>query len=479
MFRKVLTCCCCVYLYVVLVFLKSAGLGRNYSIIYQWNQQQKNDDVLVVGQRKLTEITEVPKSTDKLEYAANEDLIQTCRSVNLLDYQCSKSCYNVSSTGTIDGHNTLPTKCALDNLVKHCHALKSLHKYSDIPVTDEERAFPLAFTIKMHEHAEQAEQLFRTMYRPHNLYCFHVDKKSDSRTFDIIKNMGNCFDNVIVIKDREIIVSSSFAYVTAELKCMKAMQRSKVSWKYYINLAGSEFPLRTNLEMVRILKFFKGLNDIETYTHPLFHSWRYENSFEVVQTSLVQVGHKSPLKYDIKLSMGNPLGLFSRQFVEFILTDNIAHEIVTWFNDTFAPHESVWATLVTLPWVQGSYPITIRHMINSFVSRAMIVTGDAPRCHGRYLRGQCLFSCGDIRWLSSRPEFVASKFDYPRDKETLNCLEMWYRQKAYQSEDVGIDWNHYNKLPHLKHHRNVKRLYTSAKKVSQTKSEWIKKHTIS
>ena len=33
-------------------------------------------------------------------------------------------------------------------------------------------------------------------------------------------------------------------------------------WKYYINLTGQEFPLRTNLELVRIANIFNGSNDI-------------------------------------------------------------------------------------------------------------------------------------------------------------------------------------------------------------------------
>ena len=34
-------------------------------------------------------------------------------------------------------------------------------------------------------------------------------------------------------------------------------------WKYFINLTGQEFPLKTNLELVRILSSYNGANDIE------------------------------------------------------------------------------------------------------------------------------------------------------------------------------------------------------------------------
>ena len=33
-------------------------------------------------------------------------------------------------------------------------------------------------------------------------------------------------------------------------------------FRYFINLTGQEFPLRTNLELVRIARIFNGSNDI-------------------------------------------------------------------------------------------------------------------------------------------------------------------------------------------------------------------------
>ena len=36
-------------------------------------------------------------------------------------------------------------------------------------------------------------------------------------------------------------------------------------WKYYINLTGLEFPLKTNWELVQILSTYKGANDVDTF----------------------------------------------------------------------------------------------------------------------------------------------------------------------------------------------------------------------
>ena len=43
---------------------------------------------------------------------------------------------------------------------------------------------------------------------------------------------------------------------------MKDLLHKHSHWKYFINLTGEEFPLKTNLELVRILSVYGGANDV-------------------------------------------------------------------------------------------------------------------------------------------------------------------------------------------------------------------------
>ena len=58
---------------------------------------------------------------------------------------------------------------------KNCSAFKTERGYTDNPVSKEELDFPLAFSILFHKDLEQVENLLRTIYRPHNWYCLHLD----------------------------------------------------------------------------------------------------------------------------------------------------------------------------------------------------------------------------------------------------------------------------------------------------------------
>ena len=380
---------------------------------------------------------------------------------------------------TIDGKylHSLQNEEKIGNLLNDCDKFSENHGYLKFPITKEERDFPLAFGIKMHQNPEQVEQLLRTIYRPHNVYCIHVDKKSDNETFSIMSRIGGCFPNVIVILEREKVVYASYSLVRAELKCMEAVMKSETNWKYYINMAGQEFPLRTNLEMVTILKAMRGANDIETYDHPVFLDWRVQSSFSVFGNSLAETGKKGKFRYKIDISKGSAYGLFTKGFVDLLLNDRVAKEVREYFNDTFAPEENVWATLNTLPWAPGGYSMEVRHLLGTFMSRAVIWSGDSPKCHGKFVRGICVFKSGDLAWLVKQPEFFANKFDQTFDQNVLNCLESWYRAKAYE-KSVLLDWKYYLKLPHIKYYRDISDFKKSKNYLLTLKRKWIKENKV-
>jgi len=54
-----------------------------------------------------------------------------------------------------------------------------------------------------------------------------------------------------------------YSVLLPELNCMRDLMRYyRRRFRYFINLTGQEFPLRTNLELIRIARIFNGSNDI-------------------------------------------------------------------------------------------------------------------------------------------------------------------------------------------------------------------------
>lgn len=147
------------------------------------------------------------------------------------------------------------------------------------------RLFPLAFTILMYENIEQFERLLRLIYRPQNFYCIHVDSDASENVLKGVKSIAQCFDNIILASKQEKVLYATFSRLQAELNCMQDLMKFP-SWKYLLNVANTELPLKTNSELVKILKIYRGYNDIEG-------RWKSKNK---ERTDFVWQVHETPQK---------------------------------------------------------------------------------------------------------------------------------------------------------------------------------------
>ena len=58
---------------------------------------------------------------------------------------------------------------------------KRVHLYSPGEITEGEKNFPLGFSLIVDRNFDRVEQLFMSIYRTNNFYCFHVDKSADDQ----------------------------------------------------------------------------------------------------------------------------------------------------------------------------------------------------------------------------------------------------------------------------------------------------------
>lgn len=160
----------------------------------------------------------------------------------------------------------LPTSADLVRLAtSDCECFRSrLGYFTEADTTPEERAFPLAFSLLTYENLQQTERLLRLIYRPHNAYCVHVDRKSDGAMHDGVEALAACLPNVLVARPAVNVTWGEISVVRAELLCVeRLLAHSDVPWRYFMNVVARDMPLRTNAELVQILTAYNGANDID------------------------------------------------------------------------------------------------------------------------------------------------------------------------------------------------------------------------
>lgn len=149
------------------------------------------------------------------------------------------------------------------NITTNCTSFQKSRGYIMSSLTKEEEDFPLAFSLIVYKDAEMVERLFRAIYRPQNYYCFHVDAKSPPTFYRSVSAIVQCFPNAFMTSRRINVQWGYFSVLKPELLCMEELWRF-TKWRYFINLTGQEFPLKTNLELVNIFTAYKGANDVST-----------------------------------------------------------------------------------------------------------------------------------------------------------------------------------------------------------------------
>jgi len=243
--------------------------------------------------------------------------------------------------GAIDSHN--------------CSILSE--EFITEPLNSAEEDFPIAFSMLMYKDAQQARRLLRAIYRPHNFYCIHVDENALAEVYSSMRKLSKCFKNIIVSSTRYDVRWGTFSIVQSEIQCMKDL--INYYWKYFINLTGQEFPLKTNWQLVQILQAFRGGNDVEG---SFKKAWRYSKRYRVewnhTRYHIGATEIEKPIPpYNIRIAIGSTHIAVSRGYVNFLLFSKVASEFLEWLNGTQIPDEMLFASLNHNPHlhVPGSY----------------------------------------------------------------------------------------------------------------------------
>ncbi|WAR01666.1 GCNT1-like protein [Mya arenaria] len=315
------------------------------------------------------------------------------------------------------------------DLTMNCDIFKESRGYFVYPPTQEEKSFPIAFNILFHQNVEQLERLLRAIYRPQNQYCIHVDGKTSEDVLNIVTQIAYCFPNVFIASELEIVIYASATRLSADINCMKDHVNNRFQWNYLLNLASSEYPIMTNLQIVQILKQFNGSNDI----HEVFSTMdegRFKRKYYTFIDLYGKSGYmihtdkqKEPPPHNLKITKGNAYNIFSRAFVEWFLSNQMARDLLGWSMDTLTPDEHFWATLNNIysnPHLKTPGGYTAIKASNKGVKRRC-TREVKSEFHVR--RRDRALPVLDLPNIKDRYEIIANKFDIEYDPIAYRCME--------------------------------------------------------
>ncbi|XP_006141828.1 beta-1,3-galactosyl-O-glycosyl-glycoprotein beta-1,6-N-acetylglucosaminyltransferase 3 [Tupaia chinensis] len=400
---------------------------------------------------------------DHLDLQSREFQSQRCR--NLL-YKSLKlpAKRSVNCSGVTRGDQEAVIQALLNNLevkekrqpftdadylhmTRDCERFKAQRKFIQFPLSKEELDFPIAYSMVVHEKIENFERLLRAVYAPQNIYCIHVDRKSPETFQEAVKAIISCFPNVFLASKLVKVVYASWSRVQADLNCMEDLLQSSVPWKYFLNTCGTDFPIKTNGEMVQALKVLNGKNSMESEIPSRLKKNRWKYQYVVTDTLHMTGRRKDPPPNNLTMFTGNAYMVASRDFIQQVLQNPKSQQLIEWVKDTYSPDEHLWATLQRAPWMPGSVPYHPKYDVSDMTAIARLVKweehkGDvndgasyAP-CSGIHQRSICIYGAGDLCWMLQNHHLLANKFDPNVDDNAFQCLEEYLRHKAIYGTEL-------------------------------------------
>ncbi|VDD77793.1 unnamed protein product [Mesocestoides corti] len=311
----------------------------------------------------------------------------------------------------------------------------------------------IAFTLVVQKDVRQIARLLRMIHRTNNYYCIHVDKHANTSFETALRGVAKCFGtNVDLIMPGEPIVVNwdDELILLQQVVCAKQALNQHPTWKYLINLAGQDFPLRTNLELVAALKALNGSNLVESLPLDKYKAW-------VKNTTL-------PL--NASWFKGSIYGAYRREFLqEAVLGTAVGpiRNVIIQPGNIMHPERFYFPTLaynshLRLPGACLNGPSPASEVGYNFLGKFVIWDGYNITCPTKVDRGVCVLGMDHVTVLQSVPHISANKFHADFQPEAYDAMEQWYFRRVTAEISSGtydsnsFDPNIYANLSCSRHH---------------------------
>uniref|UniRef100_A0A0N4ZMZ9 ZP domain-containing protein n=1 Tax=Parastrongyloides trichosuri TaxID=131310 RepID=A0A0N4ZMZ9_PARTI len=350
-----------------------------------------------------------------------------------------------------------------------CDDIKRRGYYPDEPLSKEEADFPIAFVRTVYTDYLTLEMQYLISYAPQNHYCYIIDRKQNAEFHSRMFALSNCFQNIYIISDSYDMDSNGNNVNRANYECMKYLNGK--DYKYLIVLNNDDMPLKTNRELVEILKIYNGSVIID-----------YDSTFENIANRIDfnlnwTLGHLEIFNEDDPRNLDNEILkselVFQKGFVEigypketidYIVNKLNITKFLTQLNDMkmYASDEMSFQTLMTNEYLNIPGRIDRECVMednvfhDSYIGRytKWYKENNIYYCNNNEMRHWiCLMTIKNINELKSLPHLYVNKFKAETDFGGLMCWVEYVYNRTYFEEYLTINQSFYEDLPPVRYNK--------------------------
>ncbi|KAM9844267.1 xylosyltransferase 2 [Aulostomus maculatus] len=316
----------------------------------------------------------------------------------------------------------------------------------DTSLTKVENPVRVAFVLMVHGRAvRQLKRLIKAIYHRDHYYYIHVDKRSGYMHREVLQ-IAQLFPNIRATPWRMVTIWGGASLLKAYLRSMQDLL-SMLDWKwdFFINLSATDFPTRTNDELVAFLSQHRDKNFLKSHGREntrFIKKQGLDRLFHECDNHMWRLGERS-IPDGLEVSGGSDWFALTRRFVEYVITsqDDLVSGLKQFYSYALLPAESFFHTVL------GN-----SHMCDSLVDNNLRVTNWnrklGCKCQYKHIVDWCGCSPNDFKPQDliriqqlTRPTFFARKFESTVNQEAIDILDTHlYGQYAPGTAAIKAYW---------------------------------------
>uniref|UniRef100_A0A915PI20 Core-2/I-Branching enzyme n=1 Tax=Setaria digitata TaxID=48799 RepID=A0A915PI20_9BILA len=275
------------------------------------------------------------------------------------------------------------------------------------------------------------------MYAPQNFFCYALDAKSTSLFHAQMKNLSQCFPNVLLTQQEYEVDSAGHNTSRSFLECLRLI-RKLPGWKYAILLQNNDIPLKSNLEMVQILNALNGSNDINVGRPnsdrvPSGAPWTFR------QLALFNDDNQNDDR-KLRIAKGSTSISLSYSFVEFVVDKlNLTVLLDKFDRLSYGVDEMLFPSLYSEDSLDapGGFTRQCIDVYNNMITRYVVWKKSSKRCRSGYYRHSiCIFGIADLPTMLTSGALFANKMLPEFDYTAIGCWSHALHNRTYSASKI-------------------------------------------
>ncbi|XP_034250002.1 xylosyltransferase oxt isoform X2 [Thrips palmi] len=276
----------------------------------------------------------------------------------------------------------------------------------------------------------QVRRLFKTLYHQDHFFYIHVDARQDYLFRELLV-LETQFPNVKLARKRYATIWGGASLLQMLLSSMTYLLSTDWKWDFVINLSESDFPIKSNTQLVKFLTANKQYNFVKSHgreAQRFIQKQGLDKSFVECEAHMWRIGNRQ-LPWGIQIDGGSDWVALSRTFVAFVTSseqDDLVEGLLTVFKRTLLPAESFFHTILRNSKFCDTYVDNNLHVTNW--KRRL-----GCKCQYQHVVDWCgcspnVFKVDDWSRLQSteqRQLYFARKFDPTISQLVIDKVEEW------------------------------------------------------